>query len=371
MAATLLDRGSDVETVTRWWSSGLFLNDFDPNVARFLADRGAKLSIHAAAALGLADLARAMLADDPSQVRAKGGDGCTPLHFARNIDTATLLLEFGADLDARDDDHNSTPAQWLVKSSPDVVAFLLERGATSDIFLAVALGDQLLVEKLWQEDPSCVSHRIGKAPWHSIGYEGKGGTILQWTLEFNCYSHQIAARKGDYELYKWLFDHSDPMTQFLVSCVMADRTTAESLRATYPELVGRLPDVDRELLARYCWETNANIEAVRLMLDCGFPVDFPERSHGYSPLHNAAWGGFADLVDLLIARGHPTDLRDPVHNGTPLDWSIHCCIHDGRHPEGQYARVVAALIDAGCPWNPAIYPTGNTSVDEALLQRMP
>ncbi|MGH9202027.1 MAG: hypothetical protein ACRD2A_12430 [Vicinamibacterales bacterium] len=39
------------------------------------------------------------------------------------------------------------------------------------------------------------------------------------------------------------------------------------------------------------------------MLDLGFPIAHPERSHGYTALHNAAWSGSADLVDLLIARG--------------------------------------------------------------------
>jgi hypothetical protein len=105
------------------------------------------------------------------------------------------------------------------------------------------------------------------------------------------------------------------------------------------------------------------------MLDCGFPVDFPEKSHGFSPLHNAAWGGYAELVELLIERGHPVALRDPNYNGTPLNWAIHCSVQDGRHPEGEYGRVVAALIDAGCPWDKSLVPTGNADIDRVLLSR--
>ena len=59
-------------------------------------------------------------------------------------------------------------------------------------------------------------------------------------------------------------------------------------------------------------ETNTNIDAVELMLDLGFPVAHPEQSHGYSALHNAAWSGSPDLVDMLIARGAPVDLVDEV-----------------------------------------------------------
>lgn len=67
-------------------------------------------------------------------------DNCTPLHFARDVETAQLLLTHGARIDARDQDHSSTPAQWLIGDAPEVSRFLLTQGATPDIFLAAALG---------------------------------------------------------------------------------------------------------------------------------------------------------------------------------------------------------------------------------------
>ena len=79
----------------------------------------------------------------------------------------------------------------------------------------------------------------------------------------------------------------------------------------------------------------------------------------------------ADLVDLLIERGAPVDLRDPKYDSTPLGFAIHCCCSDGRHPEGEYTRVINALIDAGSPWDPSIYPTGNAKADAALGPRVP
>ena len=59
----------------------------------FLVERGADLTIHAAAGLGLSDWLSHMLDADPSLVNLKGGDGCTPLHFARDVRTAKLLLD--------------------------------------------------------------------------------------------------------------------------------------------------------------------------------------------------------------------------------------------------------------------------------------
>ena len=248
-----------------------------PDVARFLVERGARLTPHAAAGLGLRDYLAELLDRDPSFVDAKGGDGCTPLHFSRDVDTAQLLLAHDARVDARDEDHESTPAQWLIGEAPEVARFLLENGATPDIFLAAALGDLSLAETLIDSNPACLAHRIGRLPeFPPIGHKGRGGTIYQWTLAFNSYAHQIALLKGHEELFDFLYEKSDTPTRLLVACVLGRRREAEAIATSNPGLVDSLPAADHELVARYCWETNTNFEAVKLMLDIGFPVAHPE-----------------------------------------------------------------------------------------------
>jgi hypothetical protein len=288
------------------------------------------------------------------------------LAFARDVETAALLIDRGGQLDPRDDDHKSTPAQWLIGDRPDVTRYLIERGVTPDVFLAAALGDHALAERLIEVDRTCLALRVGKGTYPGIGHEDLGGTIYQWTLGFNSYAHQYAAKKGHDELFRYLFEQSDATTQFLVACVMAKREDAERIAKENPDIVNSLPDEDLELVARYCWETNVDIEAVRLMLDLGFPIDHAENSHGYSPLHNAAWGGYGDLVDLLIERCAPVEVCDPQFQATPLGFALHCCLEDGRHPEGEYGRVVHSLIQAGSPWDPSIYPTGDARIDDVL-----
>jgi len=353
------------ERIGQQWTSGFATAHIPPEVARLLVTHGAPLSIHAAAAFGFTDELADLLRADPSLLHARGGDGCTPLHFARDLATARLFVEHGANLDARDEDHDSTPAQWRIGSAPEVSRFLLDRGAAPDIFLAAALGDRDLAARLISENPACVSHRIGRLPdFPPIGHNGRGGTILQWTLTFNSYPHQIAILKGHADLFEFLYEKSDPQTKLLVNCVLARRDEAESIARQHPGIVASLPDADLELLPRYCWETNVSYEAVRLMLDLGFPVAHLEHSHGYSPLHNAAWCGRADLVELLISRGHPVDLVDPRFNATPLGYAIHDCVVEKRHPEGDFARVVELLLKAGSPWNQNMLPTGDPRLDE-------
>jgi ankyrin repeat protein len=328
---------------------------------------GAPLTVHAAAALGLIDNLVNLIRDYPSLIHAKGGDGCTPLHFARDLSTAQFLVDQGADIDARDEDHDSTPAQWRIGKAPEICRYLLDRGAAPDIFLAAALGDIELAGTLISKDPTCVGHRIGRLPqFPPIGYQGRGGTILQWTLAFNSYPHQIALLKGHSRVFDLLYENSDPQTRLLVCCVLGRRQEAEAILSQHSGLIASLPNVDLELLPRYCWETNTNYEAVRLMLDLGFPIAQTESSHGYSPLHNAAWSGDAALVELLISRGHPVDLVDPRYNATPLGYAIHDCLVEKRHPEGDFARVIELLLEAGSPWDPSVYPTGDVRIDKVL-----
>src|SRR5580704_8736666 len=129
-----------------------------------MAQHSADQAVHEAALAGRTDKLAEMLAVDPSLIDAKGMDERTPLHCAGTVAVSELLLDHGARIDARDEDHDSTPAQWLIGESPDVVRYLLERGAKADIFLAAALGDVALAETLVAKNPGCPAHRIGKPP---------------------------------------------------------------------------------------------------------------------------------------------------------------------------------------------------------------
>jgi hypothetical protein len=313
-----------------------------------------------------------MLDGQPELVRAKGGDGGTPLHFSRDLETARLLVERGAELDPRDEDHHSTPAQWRIGDAPEVARFLLEQGATPDIFMAAALNDVRLAGFLIVEKPACTSYRIGnnKGLFPGIGFHGRGGTFYQWSLGFNQSPQEIAFHRGHMELFDFLMKYTPPRPRLLVACMLADRETALEISAQHPGLIAELDEEDKALLAKSCWETNLNREAVRLMLDLGFPVDAPEFNHGYQPLHNAAWCGDAELVKLLIERGHPVDRRDPTYHSTPLGFAIYSCITAKRHPEGDFPGVVRLLLEAGTPFDEAKYPTGDDGLDAVISQHL-
>ncbi len=368
MADLLLGQGLTVAQVSECWAQGFGLNRFSPEVAEHFIRCGATITPHAAAGLGLIERLRQLLDQQPGLVHAKGGDGGRPLHFSRDLATARLLVERGAKLDARDDDHDSTAAQWRIGEAHEVTRFLIGQGARSDIFMAAGLGDLELAQRLVLENPRCTTYRIGNnsGPFPGIGARGGGGTIYQWTLGFNQSPQEIAHHRGHRDVFDFLMSQTPPRQRLLVACMLANRGLAQEIAASSPGLVDTLDDEDRALLAKCCWETNLNREAVRLMLDLGFPIAVPEYNHGFQALHNAAWCGDAELVELLLRRGHPVDRRDPRFQSTALGYAIHSCVTARCHPEGDFQRVVQLLLEAGTPLDPSQSPSGNEGIDAVI-----
>ncbi len=104
------------------------------------------------------------------------GDNATPLHFAAaqgNLESVRVLLDAGADVQGAGDLHKGDVIGWAARDgNEDVIALLCDRGARHHIFSAMALGDRDLVTKLVGEDPECLSRRrsrfeSGQTPVHA------------------------------------------------------------------------------------------------------------------------------------------------------------------------------------------------------------
>ena len=89
MLEALLEAGADINARSKWWAGGFGLLDTaSPEVAARAIQRGATVTVHAAARLGMIDKLKELIAADPALVHARGGDGQTPLHFASTIEIA-------------------------------------------------------------------------------------------------------------------------------------------------------------------------------------------------------------------------------------------------------------------------------------------
>jgi len=340
----LLQGGADINVRSRWWAGGFgVLDGADPVLVPFLLERGATVDAHAAARLGMRGTLETLLAERPELVHARGGDGQTPLHFASTVDIAQLLLERGADFDARDIDHESTPAQYMVRERQEVARFLVARGCRTDILMAAALGDLALVRRHLDAEPACIRMRVSEAYFPKQDPRS-GGTIYTWTLGSDKTAHAVAREFGHSDVSSELVARSPAMLQLVVLGEAGDEAAVNQLLSREPSLVSSLSENERASLAHAA--RNNDTRAVRVMLSAGWPVDV-RGQHAATPLHWAAWHGNVEMVRELLRRDAPVDVKGDEYDGTPLHWAIYGSVHGWHCRTGDYAGTVETLIAAG------------------------
>lgn len=366
MLEVLLDAGANINARSQWWAGGFGLLDgADPALADFAIKRGAKVDVHAAARLGRIELLRELLEADRSLVHARGGDGQTPLHFASTVEVAQLLLEHGADIDARDVDHESTPAQYMARDRLAVAKHLVARGCQTDLLLAAALGDHALVKRHIDVDPSCIQLRVDAEHFPMRNHRA-GGTIYQWTLGWNASAHDIARERGHDAIFRELMERSPVGLQLIVACRAGDAALVQSVRARHPRAFDGLTETERRQVAIAARDNRT--ATVELMLAAGFPVD-ARGQHGGTPLHWAAFHGNVAMVKAILPHRPPLELRDADFKSTPLGWAIHGSENGWHVKTGDYPAVVDLLLAAGASLTEAMIK-GTPAVQEALRRAL-
>jgi hypothetical protein len=345
----LLEAGASPDAPSGWWAGGFRpLHGCDLELAPFLIERGATVDVHAAARLGILDRLERLIGDAPELVHARGGDGQTPLHFASNVEVARFLLERGADIDALDVDHESTPAQWMVRDRPDVARFLVSRGARTDVLLTAALGDLGRTRQHLDRDPDAVQVNVSERHFPKRNPRS-GGTIYTWTLGGYKTAHLVAREFGHDAVYRLLMDRSPAATQLVVSCWTGDDDAREALLRGDPAIASRLSMEQRAALAQAAERNDA--ETGRRMLAAGWPVD-DRGSIGGTALHWAAWHGNRLLVEAILRRRPDLEARDTSYGGTPLGWAFHGSRNSWHCRTGDYGGTVEALLRAGAAMPP-------------------
>lgn len=364
MVEVLLEAGADPNRRSGWWAGGFHpLHSATPETAERLLAAGSVPDACAAAHLDRPDLLSRLLAEDPSRIHERGGDGQTPLHFARSRTVIDLLLAAGADREARDVDHRATPAQWMLQGRAgagryDLARYLVDSGAKADIFLAAALGLTGHAQTLLDADPSLLNLRTSQGEYGEK--PPSSYHIYFWTIGDSRSPLDVAAQFGQDETLAAMLTYAGPLQRFLFACRRADATGARAMLAADPTLVANMPTEAHRALADAAW--NRDTEAVRLMLDLGFDPRVPGHDSG-TPLHLASWEGAPDVVRLLLAHPDAATLiaiRDAHYGGTPLDWCCHGSLNGNRSRD--HAGAARLLVAAGAP-----VPSGTIQASPAVV----
>ena len=370
----LLRFGANITKRTEWWAGGFgVLDDCDPSLADFLIERGAELDAHSAARLCRIKELQRFIAVDPAVVHARGGDGQTPLHFASSVAVAEVLLAAGADMNALDVDHESMPAQYMLRveqrrhyprDRQSVARHLIQKGCKTDLLMAAALGNLELVREHLERDAGCIYMTVS-GEWFPMRDPRAGGTIYIWQLGRNRTAHTVAREFGHEKVFDFLLAHTPEDLKIKLACELGDFDTFRRALAEKPDFVSTLSDD----MARKVPEAaqGNNVQAVRLMLEAGWPVDTPGEM-GATALHWAAFNGNSEMTADILRFGPALELKSAEYPGTALSWAVYASGNGWRRDSGDFVGTVRLLLQAG-----AIVPPDAEDLEpsDSVLELLP
>ena len=348
----LLGAGADINVRSRSWAGGIgVLDECAPHMAAFLIERGAVVDVHAAARLGMFEKLQELVTADATVVGSRGSNGQTPLHFTSTVEIAQYLLEHGADIDARDFQHESTPAQHMLRviqarhyrrDRQEIARYLVARGCQTDILMAAALGDLQLVRGHLDTDPARIRMTVSEKYFPKQNPRS-GGTIYIPIFGRGRTAHLVARDFGHQEVFQFLMERSPEDVKLEQACELGDADTFRALLSRRPNLIETLSDDDRRRLPDAA--QNNNTEAVKLMLAAGWPVD-ALGEYDMTPLQWAAWHGNAHMVQEIL-RYRPQLELSCQHGITAVGCVLHGSENGWHRDTGNYVATLDALLDAG------------------------
>ncbi|WP_445151102.1 ankyrin repeat domain-containing protein [Baekduia sp. Peel2402] len=142
-----------------------------------------------------------------------------------------------------------------------------------------------------------------------------------------------------------LDEAGDPFRRAYLALEARDHAGLADILARFPELATANGTNGNALI-----NMAPDQETIALLLDAGADVAHPN-AHGWTPLHQAAYGNHAALASFLLAHDAPADVSARGAGGTPLVvalfWGHHAVVEPlavaSRHPNN--LRVAAGLGD--------------------------
>lgn len=312
----------------------------DLAMARLLIDRGAACDVTIAAALGDLHLVTRLLDEDPARIRDARPSGKRPLSSSveqGHEAIARLLLSRGADpnwpegataargvalhaaartghralvdlLLAHGADPNggvdSAGTATYAAKTPELRALLMSRGGALDAF-----------DLVWMDEDDEVVRRVAADP--RFAHTGCGGALA------------AACKRGNRDLLERLLAAGAEVPPVLTACRSYLLSDPELLRVLLAS--GMNPDLPNwrratplhDLASR---DTRGRPHAHRLacasvLLDAGAAISARDETYRSTPLAWAARCDLPDMIELLLARGAPTNLPGDEPWATPLAWA--------------------------------------------------
>jgi ankyrin repeat protein len=299
-------RGGDVQAVRD------FL-DHDPGLVRAAlgTGHGGWTALHEAAKRGHTAVANLLLQRGADPNAREAGDNTYPLHWAAahgNLEIVRALLDAGGDVHGLGDVHQLDAIGWA--SGPghlDVVSLLIERGAKHHIFSALAVGDPELIRQLVEENPEALDRRQsmfeeGRTPLH-FAIQRKRYDLLDLLIELGA---DVDAPDGV------------GRTALDVAILRNDRVAIDRLRAAGARELHIVPAPDFRASVAKLAESTRKLVLSMAVPDIAKTLDW-YRAIGFKELGRFAddgvvnWGMVAfGKAELMLGTQGKVDARQPA-----------------------------------------------------------
>ena len=170
---------------------------------------------------------------------------------------------------------------------------------------------------------------------------------------------------GHEDVYQLLLQRTPEDLKLSLACELGDEAAFRAFLSKHPDAAKTLSETDQQKLPAAA-QTN-NTEAVRLMLEAGWPVNTAGEM-GATALHWAGFHGNAEMTRHIL-RFHPTlELKSREYAGPALAWAVFGSGNGWHRDTGDYVGTVQALLDAG-----AILPEHALDLEpsDAVLEMLP
>jgi ankyrin repeat protein len=316
--------------------------DARPDLINALAGRGfpKATALHLAAIRNQHAAARLLMERGANLDAREFPDNAAPLHFAAmyaDLEMIRLLVEAGADVEGKGDDSEVGVLGWAScfrQAREDVAEYLLSHGATLNLWSAIALDKVDDVRAMVARDRALLTARMTRnhhrrTPLHHAAARNRP-RIVQLLLELGA-DPNAADATGATALATASQESAD---QSIVSALLGAGARLDFLAAVNMERYGeaeamlrddpsRIGASGRDTIALHLAVSKQNLTTIRWLLAHGVDVNAkrPMWDCNQTALHLAIESGAMEIVRLLLEAGADPNIRDDKVRATALGWA--------------------------------------------------
>ncbi|KAF3223686.1 hypothetical protein TWF679_000123 [Orbilia oligospora] len=308
------------------------------------------------------------LLDKGADVEDEGDDGSTALHYATGHEpTMRVLIRKGADVD-KPDHAGFTALSYAAKLGAEgIVKLLLSEGADAEfkdndgqtpLSLAAKEGYEVVARHLLTNGADINSKdAVGRTPLTWAACNGHKAVVKVLVLERLGVELNVKDWYGRTPLSLAAENGHDKVVKFLLANG-ADPHVGDVTRKTplwYAAGGTTVSKQESDTRSR----AQARVRIINLLLERGADIKANTGS-GLAAFHQAAKGGQAAVVKLLLEKGEYINLKDERYGRTPLMWAV---------SDKKGKKMVELLLEEGADINLPDDKFGRTTLMWAVVER--